>query len=401
MGVLFSHLLDALFWLFAVPAVVATLVSVKSGRRALEYVEDRVREPLQVPDAELPATALIVPVKGAEPGLASNLASLAQQDHPCFELVVSCASAADPALRVARAAVGRDIRVVIAGEPPLDTGEKIHNLSAAIDAVGDGPEVLAFADSDGEVAPDWLRKLVAPLRDPALGAVTAYRWHFPERGGFWPLLRSVWDSSIATFMDTRDKSFAWGGGMALRRDVFESCGVRKFWRGAVSDDLRLTAAIREAGLGIRFLPEAMVATAGECTGREFLAWTVRQLTITRVYRFGTWISGCVSHIVYCAAQLLCLLQMLHGSVIGLAALLLILLPGMAKGGMRAYICGLAFPDREAWLERFGWAYFWMTPIATWVWLHAFLRSGFTRRISWRGRTYELIDERRAREVKGS
>lgn len=396
-----SHLLDTLFWLFAVPAVIATLFSVKSGRRALEYAEDRIRESAGFPNSELPRTALVVPVKGTEPGLAENLASLARQDHPRFEVVVCCAAADDPALGVARASIGAGVRIVVAGEPPGDTGEKIHNLLAAIDALGDGPEVLAFADSDGRAGPDWLRKLVAPLDDPGLGAVTAYRWHFPEEGGFWPLLRSVWDSSVTTVMDTRDRSFAWGGGTALRREVFESCRVREFWRGAVSDDLRLTSAVRKAGLGIRFLPEAMVATTGQCTGSGFLAWTVRQLTITRVYRFRTWIAGCVSHIVYCTAQALCLLQVSQGRFVGLAALLLILLPGMAKGGLRAYVCGLAFPDREGWLERHGWAYFWMTPIATWVWLYAFLRSGFTRRISWRGRTYELIDENRVREVRGA
>ena len=394
-----SHLLEALFWLFTVPAVVASLLSVKSGRKVLEYVEDRVREPLQVPDSDLPVTALIVPVKGAEPGLAENLASLAAQDYPRFELVVCCADASDPALGVARASLGPDCRITVAGDPPSDTGEKIHNLVSAVESAGEHPEVLAFADSDGHVSPDWLRKLVQPLQESGLGAVTAYRWHFPEDGGFWPLLRSVWDSSVATIMDTRDKSFAWGGGMALRRSVFDACRVRDFWSGAVSDDLRLTEALKRAGLGIRFVPEAMVATTGQCTGPEFLAWTVRQMTITRVYRFRTWIAGCVSHIVYCTAQVLCLLQVLDGNLLGLAALLLIVLPGMAKGGMRAYLCGLAFPAREAWLERYGWAYFWMTPIATWVWLYAFLRSGFTRRIVWRGRVYELLSENRAREIR--
>ena len=96
--------------------------------------------------------------------------------------------------------------------------------------------------------------------------------------------------------------------------------------------------------------------------------------------------------------MLSVLQLLQGNLVGIGALLLILLPGMAKGGMRAYICSLTFPGHEAWLERYGWAYFWMTPFATWVWLYAFLRSGFTRRIAWRGRVYELLSESRAKEI---
>ena len=398
-GVLRSDLLDTLFWLAAVPAVLATMLSIKRGRRFLDYAEERVLHPVEDPPTAWRSVALIVPVKGDEPGLGENLLSLTSQDYPSFELIVVCASRSDPAIGIAQGALGSRCRVIIAGDPPPDTGEKVHNLSAAARAVGESAEILAFADSDGVVQPGWLRKLVAPLGDPDLGAVTAFRWHFPDEGGFWPLMRSVWDSSIASIMSIEDKSFAWGGGMALKREAFESAKVLQFWKGAVSDDYRLTHAMRAAGLGIRFVPEAMVETPGQCTGPEFLAWTVRQLTITRVYDFRMWLGGCVSHIFYCVAQVLCLLQVAQGRpLLGLGALLLILLPGMAQGGMRGYVGSLVFPHREPWMNRHGWAYFWMTPIATWVWLYAFLRSGTTRRIQWRGRTYELLGESRTREV---
>ena len=396
--VICSHLVDTLFWLFAVAAVLATLVSVKRGQRFMEYAESRSKQTLSEPAGGWPTVALIVPVKGAEPGLAENLRSLRCQDYPDFELMVCFADASDPAVAVARATLGPECRFVAAGEPPPDIGEKIHNLRAAVQAVAADREVLIFADSDGQARPDWIRKLVAPLADEGIGAATAFRWHFPEDGGFWPLLRSVWDSVIPTVMDSRDRSFAWGGGTAVLREAFQTARVLEYWQGSVSDDLRLTRALDAAGLGIRFLPEAMVATTGQCRGVDFLAWAVRQATITRVYRFNTWLGGCVSHIAYCAAQLLCILQVLQGNLVGLFPLVLIVLPGMAKGGTRAYVCSLVFPEREAWLERYGWAYFWLTPLATWVWLYAFLRSGLTRRIHWRGRTYDLISETRVREV---
>ena len=393
-----SDLVDALFWLFAVPAVLAALGSVKRGRRFIEYVESRVRQPLEEPPDGWPSVALIVPVKGAEPGLAENLRSLRGQDYPEFELTVCFADASDAAVAVAKACLGPECRFVQAGEPPPDIGEKVHNLCAAVREAGAARQVLVFADSDGEVRPDWLRRLVAPLADEGLGATTAFRWYFPQDGGFWPLLRGVWDSVIPTVMDSRDRSFAWGGGTAVWRHAFQAARVPDYWQGSVSDDLRLTRALHDAGLGIRFLPEAMVASAGQCGAAEFLAWAVRQATITRVYRFRTWLGGCVSHIAYCAAQLLCVAQVLQGNLIGLFPLVLILLPGMANGGTRAYVCSLVFPEREAWLERHSWAYFWLAPLATWVWLYAFLRSGLTRRIRWRGRAYDLLSETRVREV---
>ena len=69
---------------------------------------------------------------------------------------------------------------------------------------------------------------------------------------------------------------------------------------------------------------------------------------------------------------------------------------MAMGGMRGYAATLMFPDREDWLAAHGWAYFWMTPIATWVWLYGFIRSGLTRRIEWRGYVYELVGKEKTK-----
>ena len=393
-----SHLLDGLFWLIVLPAAVASLLSVKRGRQFLEYVEERTQVPDSGRDTAWPSVALIVPVKGLESGLAANLSALASQDYPHFKLLVCCSDPHDPAIGVVQSTLGPAQRIVVAGPPPPGTGEKIANLRAAVEAAGGEAEVLVFADSDGQVPTNWLRSLVAPLDDPDLGAATTFRWYLPEQGGFWPLLRSVWDSAIATIMDTRDRSFAWGGGTAIRRSTFDAARVLEHWVGAVSDDYRLTDALKAADLGIRFVPEAMVPTVGQCSGPEFLAWSVRQVTITRVYRFGMWLGGFLSHILYCGAQLLCVLQVLHGNWIGLGGLLLVVLPGMAMGGMRAYACGLVFPERESWLARFGWSYFWLTPVATWTWLYAFARSGLTRRIAWRGRIYELVGKSETREV---
>ncbi len=393
-----SLLLDALLWLFAVPAMLVTLAAVKGGRRFLAYVERRASCEPEEPPGGWPSVALIVPVKGAEPGLAQHLRALRDQDYPRVALVVCFADSGDPAAGVARAVLGDSATLVTAGASPPDIGEKVHNLLAAVDRVGRRADVFVFADSDGLVPPDWVRKLVAALHSPRVAASSAFRWHCPEEGGFWPLLRSVWDAAAMTAMDTGDKSFAWGGGTAVWRESFEAAGVRDHWQGSVSDDLRLTRALHSAGLGVRFAPEALVPTTGRCQGAEFLEWAVRQATITRVYRFRTWAAGCAGHVLYCGTQALSLLQLAQGNLAGLFPLVIVVLPGMVKGGTRAYAASLVLAGREEWFARHGWAHFWMTPVATWVWLYAFLRSGLTRRIRWRGRVYELLSESSVREI---
>ena len=412
-------MLSFLFWLFVVPAGAAALVSVRTGQRYREYVEGELRGPeLGMPGDEegahegegegegepkadyLPAVSLILPLKGLDNDLAENIKSLAEQDYPDFELLIVSRDATDPAVQAARTLLGDRARFIVAGAPPEGTGEKVHNLAVAVDQLRPESSVLAFADSDGQVSAGWLRALVAPLADESLGATTGFRWHFPSGGGFGSLLRSVWDSTIAGNMSPKDSNFAWGGATAIRRKIFDEAKVRDFWRGTVSDDYRLSAAMNAANLGIRFVPGAMVATTGDCSAREFLRWATRQMIITKVYRRNLWLAGFVAHIFYCGAMLTSFLMLFFGEAPwGLGGLVLTIVPGMGKGEMRGYVARLMFPEREEWLDRFGWAYFWMVPIATWTWLYVFAASALTRRIEWRGYVYELLSAEQTRVVR--
>ena len=399
------------FWLFVIPAALAALFSMRKGREFLEYVEDSLADPPDDPDGEddldeeliipfHPAVTLIVPVRGHDHDLARNMGSLGALDYPDYELIVTARNSDDTGLLTARTILGERARFVAAGPPAAGTGEKVHNLLAAVKQARPASEVFAFADSDGQVDEDWLGNLVAPLEDETLGATTGFRWYFPEEGGFWPLLRSAWDSTIACHMSVKDKNFVWGGAMALRRATFVEADVERFWAGAVSDDYRLSAAINAAGQGIRFVPGAMVATTGSCTRKEFLAWARRQLTITRVYRPHPWTVGFVGHIVYCGAMVLSLAMVLVGNTpLGLGALVVTTVPGMAKGALRGTIARLMFPRREGWFDRYGGAYFWLVPIATWVWLVSFAGSAVTRKIEWRGYVYDLVSSDRTVVLK--
>jgi len=392
-------LLEFLFWLFVGPALLASVLALRSGKRYQDFVEGEI---LGQSDPDLTPfrgpVSLILPVRGADYDLASNLRSLADQDYPDFELIVAARDESDPAVRVARVTLGDRFRLVVAGPPPKDRGEKIHNLLAAVAAARPDSEAFVFADSDGQVAPNWLSDLVSGLSQEEVGAMTAFRWYFPEDGGFWPLLRSAWDSVIAGSLRDDGKNFVWGGGMALRRETFDQAKVAEYWQGAISDDYRVLHALQDSRLEVRFAPRAMVATTGPCSAGEFLDWTIRQMTITKVYRKPLWVAGLVSHIIYCGAMVASLVAGLLGHPIGWGALTIILVVGMAKGAMRGYVGGLMFPQRAEWFEQHGWAYFWLTPVATWVWLYAFLGSAFTRTISWRGYVYELVSKTETRRL---
>jgi ceramide glucosyltransferase len=394
--------LEIVFTAFVAPAVLLALFSMRSGRNLLDHVEVEIKGEPDPDELEYgPPATLILPVRGVDFGLAQNLRALADQSYSDHELIIVARDEDDPALALARMTLGDRARYVIAGPPPADRGEKIHNLLAAVAAARPESAVFAFADSDGQVTPDWMTNLIQPLGDEQVGATTGFRWYFPEEGGFWSLLRSAWDSTIVGRLSADDnKNFAWGGAMAIRRETFESAHVADYWQSSISDDYRLAQAVHDANLGVRFVPAAMVGAPGECTREEFLDWATRQITITKVYNRSLWTIGLIAHIIYCGAMVTSVLTLLTGDLLGLGGLVLVLVPGMAQGATRGYVGTMMFPERQEWFDRHVSIYFWMTPLATWVWLYAFLASAMTNRIRWRDYEYELLASDRTRLIRG-
>jgi ceramide glucosyltransferase len=374
------------FWFFAGPALALAFLSLRGERKRAAYVAARLAEALR---AELPPATVIVPVKGPDHGLRENLAALAAQDYPDYELIVVAHSAADIPAGVLPARV----RVVLAHAKEPGTGEKVLNLRTAVRFARKDSRLFAFADSDGRVSRTWLRALAAPLvpsmADGGVGASTGYRWFAPEPPDFWSLMRSVWDAVIGGTYGPGSNAFAWGGSMAIRRETFFAIHVPDFWRDTVSDDYALSEAVRRAGLRIVFAPGAMAVSTDRTGGRAFLAWARRQLTITRVCRPRLWWTALLAHIFYCGGMAAAIVASIQGSRGAEWLLIAQLSPGMLKGANRATLAKAELPECKAWLDRHAWVHTLWVPLATWIWLIVLVASAFGNRIEWRGNRYRL------------
>ena len=372
-----------LYWFFVGPALLLAFLSLRGERKRAGYVAARLAE--EPPPEALPPATLIVPVKGGDYRLRENLAALASQDYPDFELLVVAHSAADlpPGVLPPRA------RVVLAHGADPHTGEKVQNLSAAVAAARRRTEILAFADSDGCPGPRWLRALVAPLAEPGVGAATGFRWFAPVPPTFWTLLRSVWDAVAGGRLGPGDCPFAWGGAMALRKEIFVQAAVAQSWKNTISDDYALSAAIHAAGLRIAFAPGALVPSAEPITAAGFFAWARRQMCITRAYRPRLWWSALAAHVFYCGGMTASVVAALGGSRLAEWALVAQLSPGMLKGLNRATLAKASLPQCEDWFRRHQWVHAMWVPLATWVWLAALLSSALGRTVEWRGYRYRL------------
>jgi len=369
------------YWFFAGPAILLAFLSLRGERRRAAYVARRLSE---VP-GRLPPASVLVPVKGEDEGLRENLAALAAQDYPDYELIVVARTAAD----IPPGVLPRRVRIVLARGPEEGAGEKVQNLQAAARAARKRSEILAFADSDGRPARGWLRALVAPLSEPGVGAATGYRWFTPVPPTFWSLLRGVWDAVIFGRLGPGDNAFAWGGAMAVRKETFFEAGVPEYWKDTISDDYALAAAVHGAGLTIAFAPGALTPCYEHAGARHALRWMRRQLMLTRIYSPRLWWPALIAHVFYCGGMAASIAASVGGNRLAEWALLAQLSPGMLKGLNRAILAKAALPECEPWFKRHTWVHAIWSPLATWLWLVTLVSSAFGRTIEWRGCRYKV------------
>jgi hypothetical protein len=163
----------------------------------------------------------------------------------------------------------------------------------------------------------------------------------------------------------------------------------------VSDDFTLTNALHEAKLPIHFVPACLVPALDSCTLGELLEFTNRQLKITRVYAPQLWKPVLIGSLLFCliffgGAALVVALALNHDSIAVLVAMLsVIYLLGTLKAHIRMKALLLVMPAYARELRR-GWIFHLILwPVTSALYLWNALVAAASRRIAWRGITYEL------------
>jgi cellulose synthase/poly-beta-1,6-N-acetylglucosamine synthase-like glycosyltransferase len=387
------------FYLFATIVIWQGIMSLIGGWRFLSYVRCEMSKPAT---DFAPFVSLIAPCRGLDQGLRENLAALFLQHYPAYEIIFITDKPDDPSLAMIEE-VRREFekrsptaaRIVIAGEA-TESGQKVHNLRAAVQETEPSSAVFAFVDTDARPCADWLRSLVAPLVDEGIGAATGYRWFIPERGGLSSHLRAVWNASIASALGERgDKNFCWGGATAIRRATFERLDISEQWRGTLSDDFTMMRVLRRAQLPIHFVPACLTASVEDCGWRELLEFTTRQLKITRVYASHFWKAVLLGSILFVSVFFGGLALVITRAALGqshalpLILLSIIFMLGAGKAYLRLLAVKLPLKEYDAQLRKGMLAHLTLWPLASALYLYNALSAAFSRRIKWRGTTYEL------------
>jgi ceramide glucosyltransferase len=397
-----STYVETIFYFLAVVQILVGVYLLWQGLQWLGYARRRANSD---PGFYAPRTAVICPCRGVEPGLERNLTSLTEFDHQNYEVFFVLAAQSDPAYNIVKrvAASSRTKAHVVIAEKPEGCSEKVNNLRAAVERLPADFEFLAFADSDGRPAKSWLKRLVAPLNDPRIGATTTMRWFIPNRGNLPTALLAAWNAPVVTMLGENGKNFCWGGGTAIRRSIFDQVGVLEEWRNSVSDDWSMTRALQRAGRSIVFVPDCLTLSYVESDFPTLLEFTNRQILITRVYAPDIWTMGLVTHALYCLTLTLGALLTLGdlfvtapafhvATLTFLPVLLGIIRSGLRLAGVTEVLPAAARPQ----LMGQAWIYLLLTALIPFLYVVNFATSLATRKIRWRGTTYELLSPQQTR-----
>ena len=400
---LFSKYVEILFYFLAIPQILLGLYLIGLGMQWLGYARRRMHTD---PGFYSPKVAVLCPCKGVEAALERNLVSLTEFDYQNYEIFFLIASATDPAYNIVKRVVSssRAKAHVVITEKPEGCGEKVNNLRMGIAQLDAEFDVLAFVDSDGRPGKNWLHRMVAPLADSRIGATTTMRWLIPNRSNLATALLAAWNAPIVTMLSEKGKNFCWGGGTAIRRSVFDQSGVVEEWQHSVSDDYSMTRALERANRSIIFLPECIVPSFVETDFTGLMEFTNRQVLITRVYAEKIWGMAAATHLLYCLSLVLGTILTLSDFLatrpaFHLAALTFLpVLLSMIRGALRAAGVSEVLPAYRSQIAGQAWIYVLLTVFIPFLYLVNFISSLLTRKIRWRGITYELIAPEQTRII---
>ncbi len=235
-----------------------------------------------------PPVSCLKPIKGLDVDAYENYASFCRQDYPDYEIVF-CVDEDDPAIPVLQKLMRdfpkRQIRLLY-GPDHVAINDKVARLDRL--AKEARHEVLVITDGDVRVQPDYLRTVVAPLKNPKTGgvicfysaaSVSSFIEKLQEIGmmcDFYPGILVAW------LLD--GVKFGFGQTIVTTRARVEGFGGFKTIENRPADDLLTGRFIAEAGYEVKMIPYLVHTTPDFHSVKDLLYKRTRWMTVMRHMR---------------------------------------------------------------------------------------------------------------------
>ncbi len=200
-----------------------------------------------------PPISVLKPVHGVDFASYENYASFCHQHYSAeYEILFAVNDQSDPAAAVVQRLIGdfpqRAIKL-LTGAEYVGANRKVNSLARLTREAK--YEVLALSDGDVRVTPQYLQSVVAPLRDPTIGAVTSFYRGIAQKNlgaefeaigaasGFFP--------GVLMAVMTEGVKFALGASIATTKTWLQKIGGFEEIAAFLADDYEIGRRVAEAG----------------------------------------------------------------------------------------------------------------------------------------------------------
>jgi ceramide glucosyltransferase len=357
------------------------------------------------PRKTYPSVTVIRPIKGLDAGAEQNLRAALETGYPGkVQTIFVFDDASEPAVPLAEKAIADhaaagchgSARVLFCGTPPRGRTGKLNAMIAGLRQASG--ELIVFADSDIRPGRNALRRLVETLlASPDTGSAFApVVVTQPPRtvgdAGYTLLLNGLYGPAAAAAAARRggELPFIMGQFMVFRREAIKAIGGLETAEGQLVDDMYLGKRVSEVGLRNRVSPHPVPIIQEGLPIGEFVRTFVRWITFSRSglpgreFKLASWLRGSVFWIGLLAAAVAA------WQGLWLAAALNALVPLATAESINILhetLGGAPLTLRHRWVS---FAVLLTSPA---IYLSVLTR----RRVSWRGRSYDLNAEGRLAE----
>jgi len=236
-----------------------------------------------------PPVSNLKPVRGLDPEAYENFASYCRQDYPDYELIFCVGDENDASVpllqKLMRDFPQRQIRILY-GSGRNAINDKVAKLVRMVNEARN--EVLVINDSDVRVEPDYLRTVVAPLRNAKVGGVTCLYVSTQDKT-FTQHLQSIGMISdfypgILVARQLDGIKFALGQTIVTTRSHLAGFGGYEAIENRPADDLLVGRLIAEQGFEVELLPYAVKTVPDYDSMKALFIKRLRWMTVMRHMR---------------------------------------------------------------------------------------------------------------------
>jgi len=331
-----------------------------------------------------PPVSILKPVHGIDFASYENFASFCKQDYPGYEILFCVTDISDPAVPLIQKVMAdfpeRAIRI-LSGAAQLGSNCKVNNLVLLAREAHN--QILVQSDGDVRVGPNYLREVVAPFSDPAVGVVSCLYRGVAERN-LWAEIEAVGAASdfIAGAIVAEWKegvTFALGASVTTTKSWLAKIGGYESLVNLLADDHVLGNRVHKAGGRVLLSREPVWTMYPAQTARGFWEHQVRWSRTIRSVRPAS----------YCG------LLFTHGLPLALLAAAVAPTAWISGAYLLAY---LALRLAVAWVVGV-WGLqddvlrrkIWLVPLRDLLHFAVWLAAFTSHRIKWGGQEFELRD----------